>query len=94
MELKEKLGTIINTNLNIIPCAIHSKLKNELDDIKDYLSVKFTKKELKTLQEEQKKIIVKKDNIIIQEKDKTLQEHFNSTQDLSHINKNQKLQDI
>ena len=80
------LGTIINTNLNIIPCAIHSKLKNELDDIKDYLSVKFSKKELKKLQEEQKKIIVKKDNIIIQEKDKTLQEHFNSTQDLMQRN--------
>ena len=30
------LGTIINTNLNIIPCSIHSKLKNELEDIKDY----------------------------------------------------------
>ena len=80
------LGTIINTNLNIIPCAINSKLKNELDDIKDYLSVKFSKKELKKLQEEQKKIIVKKDNIIIQEKDKTLQEHFNSTQDLMQRN--------
>jgi len=47
------LGTIIDTNLDIIPCSIHSKLKDELDDIKD----------------------------------KTLQEHFNSTQDLSQRNK-------
>lgn len=81
------LGTIINTNLNIIPCAINSKLKNELDDIKDYLAVNFSKKELKILKEEQKKIIIKKDNKIIQEKDKTLEEYFNNTKDLIQRNK-------
>ena len=81
------LGTIINKNLDIIPCAINSKLKNELDDIKEYLSVKFSKKELETLQAEQQKIIVKKDNRIIQEKSKTLQKHFNDTQDLPQRNK-------
>jgi hypothetical protein len=30
------LGTLINTDLNITPCAINSKLKNELDDIEEY----------------------------------------------------------
>jgi len=81
------LGTIINTNLTIISCAANSKLKNELDDIKEYLSVQFSTKELETLQAEQKKIILNKNNKIIQEKSKTLQEHFTDTQDLAQRNK-------
>jgi hypothetical protein len=81
------LGTIINTNANIIPCTVNSRLKNELDDIKDYLAVRFTKKELKKLQDEQKKIIIKEDNTIIQEKYKTLKEHFANTKDLIQRNK-------
>jgi REP element-mobilizing transposase RayT len=81
------LGTIINTNLSIVPCALNSRLKNELKDIKDYLSIKFTKKELKGLQDEQKKIIIRENNIIIQEKSKTLKEHLNDTKDLIQRNK-------
>ena len=74
---------IIKINFNIIPCAINSRLKNELDDIKDYLAVRFTKKTTRGT----KKIIIKKDNIIIQEKSKTLKEHFNNTKDLIQRNK-------
>jgi len=81
------LGTMANTNLSIIPCAVNSRLKNELGDIKKYLSIKFTKKELKKLQEEQKKIIIKEDNKIIHEKHKTLKEHFKITKDLAQRNK-------
>jgi len=81
------LGTILNTNLNIIPCAVNSRLKNELDDIKDYLAVKFTKKDFKRLQEEQKKTIIKQDNVVIQEKNKMLTEHFHDIKDLMQRNK-------
>ena len=81
------LGTITNANLSIIPCAVNSRLKNELDNIKEYLSVKFTKEEFKELQEKQKKIIIKEDNKIIQEKHKTLKEHFKNTEDLAQRNK-------
>ena len=58
-----------------------------MDDIKEYLSVKFTKVELKKLQEKQKKIIIKEDNKIIQETHKTLKEHFKNTEDLAQRNK-------
>jgi len=80
------LGTIINSDKNIIPCCINSRLKNELNDIKEYLSVKFTRKDLQQLKDEQKKIIIKKDNQITKEKSKSLKEHFKNKKDLLQRN--------
>ena len=57
------LATILNDNQDIIPCALHSKLKKEIEyeEIQEYLEMVLSEDELKILEiEKNKKIIQKK----------------------------------
>lgn len=72
------IGSIVNENIDTIVCCYNSKLKNELDDIKEYLSLPLNKQELKLLKDEQKKKIIKNNNNLTYEKSKTLNEYFNN----------------
>ena len=78
------LATLLDTNKKLIPCAKHSKLKKELhhEGIQELLETKLTKKELKELETEQKKKIIQKEHGLKQEKNKTLEEHFENVTEL------------
>jgi len=82
------LATLLNTNQELISCAIHSKLKKEFhhEGIRELLETTLSKKELKELEAEQKKKIVQTEHEFRQEKEKTLQEHFKDVQELTKRN--------
>ena len=72
------LATILNSNLEMIPCAEHSKIKQEIEyeGIREHLEMALSKQELKELETRQKKKIVQKEHKYGYDKTKTLQEHF------------------
>ncbi|HHC11315.1 MAG TPA: hypothetical protein ENK79_01615 [Campylobacterales bacterium] len=72
------LGTVLNSYLEVIPCAKHSQIKKEIEyeGIREYLEMELTEGELKELEIRQKKKIVQKEHKYGYDKEKTLQEHF------------------
>jgi len=77
-------ATLLNADQEVIPCALHSKLKKEIhnEDIQELLAKALSKKELKELETEQKKKIVQIEHEFKQEKHKTLQEHFKDAENM------------
>ena len=75
------VATIINSNQEVIECAKHSKLKQEIEyeGIQEYLEIAFSKKELKMLEIEQNKKPIKTEYGYRYEKEKSLQEYFNKS---------------
>jgi len=82
------LATQLNSDLDLIPCARHSKLIKELeeDGMQELLETALSKQELKALEIEQKKKIIQTEHEFRQVKEKTLQEHFKSAEGLSKRN--------
>jgi len=72
------LATILSANQEIIECAKHSKLKNEIEyeGIQEHLEMRLSKKELKELEVRQNKKPIKTEYGYRYEKAKTLEEHF------------------
>ena len=82
------LATQLNRDLEVISCAKHSKIIKELHEegIQELLETPLTIKELKELENEQKKKIIQTEHEFRQEKEKSLQEHFKGRQELSTRN--------
>ncbi|WP_373033126.1 transposase [Sulfurovum sp.] len=82
------LATQLNSNLDVIACAKHSKLIKELEEegIQELLETELRLQELKELEIEQKKKIIHTEHEFRQEKEKTLQEHFKKAEELSKRN--------
>ena len=76
------LATVINDNQQVIPCAKHSKLKNEIEyeGIQDQLEIILNDEELQTLKKEQNRKITKTEYDYRYEKEKTLDKHFRNTE--------------
>ena len=74
------LATILNDNQDIIPCALHSKLKKEIEyeGIQEHLEMVLSEDELKILEIEKNKKIIQKEYQFRQEKTITLQEYFDN----------------
>jgi len=72
------LATILNDKQETIECAKHSKLKNEIEyeEIQEHLEIKLTSKELKELEKEQKRKIIKTEHGYRYGKEKSLKKHF------------------
>ncbi len=72
------LATVLNENQEIIPCAEHSKIKEEIEyeGIREHLEMALTKQELKELEIRQKKKIVQKEHRYGYDKEKTLDEYL------------------
>jgi len=72
------LATVLNSDKEVIPCAKHSKIKKEIEHegIREHLEIALNKDELKALEIEKQKKIVQKEHEFIQERKRTLQEHF------------------
>ncbi len=72
------LATVINNKQKVIPCAKHSKLKNEIeyDGIQEQLEIILSEKELRALKKEQNRKVTKLEYDYKYEKEKTLNEHF------------------
>ena len=82
------LATLLNTNLEVISCAKHSKLIKELHEegIQELLETQLSKRELKELEIEQKKKIIHTEHEFRQEKEKALHEYFKDAQELPKRN--------
>ena len=82
------VATIVHNNQEVIACAKHSKLKNEIEykGIQEYLEITLSKKELIQLQKEQNKKPIKTEYGFRYEKSITLQEHFNQCKTKQHRN--------
>ncbi len=82
------LATQLNRASEVILCARHSKLIKELHEegVQELLETPLSKKELKELENEQKKKITQNEHEFKQEKEKSLQEHFRDTQELPKRN--------
>jgi REP element-mobilizing transposase RayT len=78
------LATLLNPQLELIACAEHSRLKKELhyEGVQELLEKRLSKKELGELESEEKKKIVQTEHEWRQEKEKTLEEHFENSKDL------------
>jgi REP element-mobilizing transposase RayT len=72
------LATVLNGDLEVIPCAEHSQIKKEIEyeGIREHLEVALTEGELKELEIRQKKKIVQKEHSYGYDREKTLEEHF------------------
>ena len=83
------LATLLNSKLQLIPCAQHSKLKKELhyEGVQELLERKLSKKELKELEEEEKKRLVQTEHEWRREKVKSLKEHFGKSKDIQERNR-------
>ena len=81
-------ATLLNANQEVIPCAQHSKLKKEIhhEGVQELLAKALSKKELKELEAEQKKKIIRSEHEFTQEKSITLEEHFENTEDIPSRN--------
>jgi len=75
------VATIINPNQEVIKCAKHSKLKNEIEyeGIQEHLEMTLSDQERKELEEEKNKKAIKTEYGFRYEKSKTLQKHFNTS---------------
>jgi hypothetical protein len=82
------IHTVLNNKMKVIPCAKDSKILLELNELKEYLQVPLSKKEVKLLHEDQKKVIIKTDYIRIREKSKELNSYFHNKQTLKQRNDN------
>ena len=82
------LATLLNKREEVIPCAQHSKLKKEFhyEGIQELLETTLTKKEQKALEAEQKKKIIHTEHEFRQEKETSLEKHFQNTTDLPSRN--------
>ncbi len=81
------LATILNKKLNLIPCANDSKLKKEYLDLKEFLNIEFTNKDLERLNQFQKESISIDNNGYFKTKSKTLDEHFKNVNDIKDRDK-------
>ena len=83
------LATQLNSDLEVILCAKHSKLILELyeEGVQELLERTLSKRELKELEDEQKKKIISTEHEFRQEKIMSLDEHFKHAQELSKRNK-------
>lgn len=84
------LATLLNSKQEVIKCAKDSKLKDEIEykGIQEYLQIPLSKKELKALEIEKKKKIIRDEYQIRQVKSKTLQEYFKDLKSKEERNKN------
>ena len=82
------VATLLNADMEIIPCAQHSKLKKEIhnEGVQELLAKALSKKELNELEAEQKKKIIQTEHEFKQEKIRTLQEHFSDAKDIASRN--------
>ena len=82
------LATILNEKQETIECAKHSKLKNEIEyeGIQEHLEIRLTSKELKALEKEQKRKIIKTEHGYRYGKEKSLKEHFKDCKTKSERN--------
>ena len=82
------LATLLNTGTEVISCAKHSKLVNELHEegIQELLQTQLSNTELKELAVEQKKKIIHAEHTFKQEKEQTLHEYFKDAQALPERN--------
>jgi len=74
------LATILNDNQEIIPCALHSKLKKEIEyeGIQEHLEMVLSEDELKILEIEKSKKIIQEEYKFRQERSITIQEYFDN----------------
>ncbi len=75
------LSTLLNKNQKVISCAKSSKIKKELKNInfKTLLEIPLSPIEIKKLKVQQKKKIKKEGFTVTQERQKTIKEHFISS---------------
>jgi len=84
------LATLLNPKQDVIECAKHSKLKSEIEyeGIQEHLEMRLSKKELKALENEKSKKIIRDEHQFKQSKTKTLQEYFDKLNSKEERNKN------
>ncbi len=72
------LATIMNSKEEVIECAKHSKLKNEIEyeGIQEHLEVALSEKELAELKKEQNRKVIQTEHGYRYGKEKSLEEHF------------------
>ncbi|MEA3492535.1 MAG: hypothetical protein U9R27_11610 [Campylobacterota bacterium] len=82
------LATLLNNHQEVIPCAVHSKLKKEYhyEGIQELLEKPLSKKEQKELEAEQKKRITQEEHSFRQSKETTLEMHFINSADTASRN--------
>ena len=82
------LATLLNAQLELIPCAAHSKLKTELnhEGMQKLLKTLLDKQELKELKTQQKKPAIQNEQRAVQIKMILLQDHFKDAKELTERN--------